>query len=98
MLHWSLLESIYTFKLRPIGVNESYILKLSAEWKEDVLGFDSKLIKDGSYALLTNLASLFNKSSLNHHLPTDWKCARVTHIFRGTASINALLCPTFQKI
>ena len=63
ILHWSLLESIYTFKLRPIGVNEveSYISKLSTELKEDVLGFDSKLIKDGSHALLTSLASLFNK-------------------------------------
>ena len=84
ILHWSLPESIYTFKLRPMGVNEvdSYISKLSTESKEDVL------IKDESHALLTSLTSLFNKSILNHHLPADWKCSRVTPIFKGTGSIN----------
>ena len=89
ILHWSLPESIYTFKLRPIGVNEveSYISKLSTESKEDVLGFDSKLIKDGSHALLTSLTSSFNKSILNHNLPADWKSSRVTPIFKGTGSI-----------
>ena len=90
ILHWSLPEFIYIFKSRPIGVNEveSYNSKLSTESKEDVLGFDSKLIKDGSHALLTSLTSLFNKSILNHHLPADWKSARVTPIFKGTGSIN----------
>ena len=85
ILYWSLPESIYTFKLRPIGVNEveSYISKLSTESKKDILGF-----KDGSHALLTSLTSLFNKSILNHQLPADWKSARVIPIFKGTGSIN----------
>ena len=25
---------------------------------------------------------------MNHHLPVDWKCARVAPIFKGTGSIN----------
>ena len=98
ILHWSLPESIYTFKLRPIGVNEveSYISKLSTESKEDVLGF-----KDGSHALLTSLTSLFNKSILNQligNLPESFPYSKVqAPLMSHVITDPYLLCPPFQK-
>ena len=61
---------------------------ISNSSKQDVLGFDSKLLWDASDSSISSVTSLFNKSMHTHQLPADWKKARVTPIYKGNGEVN----------
>ena len=52
----------------------------------DILGIDSKLIKLGASALAPSLTHIFNESITSGNIPDEWKCAKVTPIFKGKGS------------
>ena len=89
-LHWSLPESNHRFKFQQISEDEvlNNLNKLSHKSKQDVLGYDSRLLGDASYSLASSITSLFNMSLHTHHLQADWKKAGVTPIYKGTGEVN----------
>ena len=89
-LHWSLPESNHRFKFQQISEDEvlNNFNKLLHKSKQDVLGYDSRLLGDASDSLASSITSLFNMSLHTHHLPADWKKARVTPIYKGTGEVN----------
>lgn len=82
---WKGSESIYTFKFEDI--NHSNIVKmlnkLDMSSSLDVLNFDSKLLRLSSNVIAPSLTKLFNMSLYKGQVPSDWKYARVTPIYKG---------------
>ena len=89
-LHWSLPESNHRFRFQQISKDEvsNNLNKLSHKSKQDVLGFDSRLLGDASDSLASSMTSLTNISLRTHHLQADWKKARVTLLYKGTGEVN----------
>ena len=89
-LYRSLPESNHRFMFQQISEEEvlNNLNKLSHKSKQDVLGYDSRLLGDASDSLASSITSLFNMSLHTHHLPADWKKARVTPIYKGTGEVN----------
>ena len=88
-LYWFLPESNRRFKFQQISEEVlNNLNKLSHKSKQDVLGYDSRLLGDTSDSLASSITSLLNMSSHTHHLPADWKKARVTPIYKGTGEVN----------
>ena len=88
-LYRSLPESNRRLKFQQISEEVlNNLNKLSHKSKQDVLGYDSRLLGDTSDSLASSITSLFNMSSHTHHLPADWKKARVTPIYKGTGEVN----------
>ena len=52
----------------------------------DVLGIDSKLLKRAYKDIACSLATIFNMSLMQTQIPSDWKIARVSPIFKGCGS------------
>ena len=52
----------------------------------DILGIDSKLLKIASTIIEPSLTFLFNLSITTSCIPSDWKLARVTPIYKGKGS------------
>lgn len=89
-LSWSRPDCIYKFKFDSIPEENifKYLSTLSDCSNNDVLGFDSKLLRYGAEVLTTSLTDLFNMSINSHQLPADWKRARVTPIYKGAGSTD----------
>lgn len=82
---WRGPESIYQFKFNHIQVTSirKLLLKLSLSSSLDVLEFDYKLLRLSCDAIVPSLTYLFNMSLQTGCVPTDWKYARVTPIYKG---------------
>ena len=78
-------NSIHTFEFTEIS--EDFIAKvltaLPNESKNDILGFDTKLLHLASNAITPSLTQLINMSLIFGYVPIDWKLARVTPAYKG---------------
>jgi len=85
---WNDPECLYRFCFSDILEEEilKYLKSLSDTSNTDVLGFDSKLLLHGAEVLTASLTELFNGSISKSSLPTDWKRARVTPIYKGNGA------------
>lgn len=91
-LHWTQPNCIHSFHFTDIS--EDAVLKqlssLDSKSNIDVLDYDSRLFKEGAEVLVTSLTMLFNKSLKCGRLPSDWKQARVTPVFKGKGSAEEI--------
>jgi hypothetical protein len=83
-------NSIYSFKFDLI--REEFILKilekLPNKSKNDILGFDTKLLNLSAEIITPSLQLLINASLKSGFVPKDWKLARVVPAFKGKGEIN----------
>jgi hypothetical protein len=82
----SLLESsIHTFNFSEINVEYvlKYLLSLPNDSKNDILGFDTRLLKLSAKAISESLTFLINMSLRTGYCPKEWKLAKVTPAFKG---------------
>ena len=86
----SLQDSIHEFKFNQ--VNDDVLIKmldsLPCSSKNDILGFDSKLLKLSANIISPSLTKLINASLRIGHLPSDWKRARVSPAYKGKGEFN----------
>ena len=84
-LKWNNPECLYTFEFSDI--QESDVKKdlenLDGNSLCDVLSFDTKLLKLCASVLAPILTQIFNMSLVTRIIPTDWKLARITPIYKG---------------
>ena len=87
-LNWKNPDCIYSFKFT--DVKESCVLEklksLSYESHLDVLDMDTKLLRYGADHLATSVTAIMNQSLKIGNLPSDWKLARVTPVYKGKGS------------
>ena len=89
-LFWKGPKSIYTLDICEV-THESILknlIKLSDHSNLDVLGFDSKLLKLTADLIAPQVAYLVNLSIQEGYVPSDWKLARVTPIYKGKGDRN----------
>lgn len=53
-----------------------------------ILDIDSRLLREGADVLVTSLTMLFNMYISFIHLPSDWKKARVTPVYKGKGPVD----------
>ena len=63
-----------------------HLLCLPNTYNNDILEFDSKLLKLSAYFIYPYLTCLFNLSLQQKLVPVYWKTARVTPIYKGKGS------------
>jgi exonuclease III len=83
-------NSIHEFKFEKIPTEsvKKCLLRLPSESKNDVLGFDSKLLQFSTDITAPSLTALINASMQIGYIPTDWKLARVTPAYKGKGEFN----------
>ena len=82
---WKSPSSVHTFQFDVI-TSESvmkHFLCLPNRSNNDILEFDSKLLKLSEYVICPYLTFLFNLSLQQNLVPVDWNTARVTPIYKG---------------
>jgi exonuclease III len=83
-------ECLYKFKFSDIP--NTFVLKmlnsLPNESKNDVLNFDTKLLRLSSSIISPSLTLIINASLTIGYCPIDWKIARVSPAFKGKGEIN----------
>ena len=87
---WKGLDSIYDFKFNQI-VSETIrkcLLTLSQNSSLDVLDFDSRLLRLSAFYIAESLTTIFNLSINTSIVPSDWKYARVTPMYKGKGDIS----------
>ena len=82
---WKGKDCIYDFEIEYIKEEdiERNLEKLKATTNSDILGMDCKLLKLGSSILSKNLCDIINLSIKTDIVPSDWKIARVTPLYKG---------------
>jgi len=82
---WKGPKSSATFEFKLLSSNDvdRVIRKLKHDSCIDVLGFDAKLVYLAKDIITPLLTEMFNASLLISDLPTDWKLARVTPVYKG---------------
>ena len=85
---WKNPESLHRFEFCKIKSDDvqKCLMNLDDESNLDALGFDSKLLRIGAMILAPSLTTLYNKSIVDKCIPTDWKFARVTPVYKGKGS------------
>ena len=78
-------DSIYTFKFSEIneGFVQQFLMSLASDSKNDVLNFDTRLLRLAPHIITPTLTILINLSLKSGHSPEDWKTACVTPAFKG---------------
>ena len=86
--HWNLPESIYDFNIATIDdvFVKSELSKLKDKSNLDVLNMDARLLKLSSRIVCVSLAKIINATFMTGILPDDWKCAKVTPIYKNKGS------------
>ena len=94
----SLPRAIYSFELLSIGINFIYNqpLLLKDKFNTDIINIDSKMMKIGSNAIASSLTVIFNLSVYSGEIPIDWKCAKVTPIYKGKCASDD--CENYRPI
>lgn len=84
-LDWKYPECIYNFNFTKVDDNNVHILltKLGNNSNLDVLDFDSKLLNLAAPIIYKSLSSVINDSLSEGIVPSDWKFARTTPIYKG---------------
>ena len=85
---WKGPSSIHTFHFDVI--TSDYVMKhllcLPNRSNNDILEFDSKLLKLSAFVFCPYLTCLFNLFLQQKLVPVDWKTVRVTPIYKGKGS------------
>ena len=82
---WTLPSSIYTFnftELKSFKI-EKYLQNLPSESKNDILNFDTKLLKLSAALISPSLTHIFNLSMKEGVVPDDWKIAKLTPAYKN---------------
>ena len=82
--------SIHQFFLpltTPLSINKS-IKELPNKSSNDVLNFDSKLIKLNSGIIAPILSHIFNLSIKTAKVPNDFKICRITPVYKGKGNVD----------
>ena len=84
-LSWKNPKCIYSFEFQNISVESvrKQLCSLPGDSKLDVLDMDSKLLKLGACTLASSITTIMNCSLSSGIVPSDWKLARVTPIYKG---------------
>ena len=82
---WRGPDSIYEFKFYPVHENfiRKQLAELSSRSKNDVLLFDSKLLRLSGNIIAPYITNLFNTSLVSANVLDDWKKAKVTPLYKG---------------
>ena len=72
------------FVLKPVKSNDvlKMLLSLSDDKATGLDGYQSKLLNVCAHSISGSLTYLFNMSIATSEIPEDWKCARVSAIFK----------------
>jgi hypothetical protein len=78
-------SSIHTFNFNAISVEyvSKYLLSLPNDSKNDILGFDTRLLKLSAKSISASLTFLINISLTIGYCPKEWKLAKVTPAYKG---------------
>jgi hypothetical protein len=89
-LLWKGPSSIHDFKFR--NVPEESVLKLlkglSLSSSIDLLTLDCKLLRLSSHLIVKQLTYMYNLTFSHGVIPSDWKVARVTPIYKNSGDVN----------
>jgi exonuclease III len=87
-LLWKGPNCIYNFEIQHVQEEdiEFNLKKLKLTTNTDILGMDCKLLRLGSHIISKDLSVLINMSVECDMVPSDWKIARVTPIYKGNGS------------
>ena len=90
-IKWKNPETIHSFEFVTIyeGSVTTDLLTLNADSNNDVLQLDSKLLRLVSPLISKSLTHLFNVSLMSRIVPSDWKLARITPIYKGKGPLNS---------
>ena len=72
------------------------LTKLNKKSKLDILGFDSKLLHCSAALITPVITQMFNMSIKEGRLPSSWKTARVTPIYKGKGAND--ICSNYRPI
>ena len=83
-------EEVSNFEFLEINMNEvlQHLLKLGNKSSLDIIDMDNKLLCLASPIIAPLLCHIFNLSLCNGIVPSDWKLARVTPIYKGQGEIT----------
>ena len=90
-IKWKNPETIHSFEFVTIdeGSVITDLLTLNTDSNNDVLQLDSKLLRLASPLISKSLTHLFNLSLMSRVVPSDWKLARITIIYKGKGFLNS---------
>ena len=80
----------HTFEFIEININDilQELLRLPNRNKSDILNFDSSLLRLASPIIAPMLCHIFNLSLYSGVVPSDWKLAKVTPIYKGKGDLS----------
>ena len=80
----------HTFEFIEININDilQELLRLPNRNKSDILNFDSSLLRLASPIITPMLCHIFNLSLYSGVVPSDWKLAKVTPIYKGKGDLS----------
>ena len=83
-------EEVSSFEFLEINMNEvlQHLLNLGNKSSLDMIDMDNKLLRLASPIIAPLLCHIFNLSLCNSIVPSDWKLARVTPIYKGQGEIT----------
>ena len=86
--YWRGPESVYNYIFKNVSEGEiyEYLLKLPDKSNNDILGFDSKLLRIAASVICKPLAFMINISFNTGVVLSDWKKARICPIYKGKGS------------
>ena len=84
------IPSIYSFKFSEITMESVHknLLKLPTDSSIDILDMDQKLLKLSSDVIAKYLTHIFNLSIKTSCIPSDFKLARVTPVYKNRGSVD----------
>jgi hypothetical protein len=87
-LLWKGSQCIYNFSIQAVEEYdiEYHLRKLKLVTNSDILGLDCKLLRLGRNIISKELADMINMSIESDSVPSDWKIARVTPLYKGNGS------------
>ena len=87
---WKGPESIYDFNFNAIVHDniKKLLMTLNPNSSLDILDFDSKLLRLGAFYIVESLTVIYNLSINSGIVPSDWKHARITPVYKGKGDVS----------
>ena len=85
---WKGPESIHNFEIELVDEDDilNNLKKLKLKTNTDILGFDCKLLRISRELIYKELTYFINLSIMADSVPSDWKIARVTPVYKGNGN------------
>ena len=82
---WKGQVSMHNFKIMEVQENDvtKLLAKLPDKPNLDILGLDSKLLRDSAHIIAPSLTKIFNLSITEGEVVADWKRAKVSPAYKG---------------